>query len=546
VKLPALDNDQWGDGFSVKMFLHGIFLSGDSQSHMLGDCGFRNQVARSYWRGDRHETHAPDPQTWQIEWLRRKFGSLECFAEQLRNRPQERMSPPSELIKKFRLNDLRRFFEGGVLSKQRVHDEIPLAVPSEEDIGLRKQLPTSLRRLFAMGLPWIKSLPDEPQLTKITRTISIARPAGKIQHPFGVNLYGYAHGELGIGEDVRLVAEALDSNCIPCAIIDIKLGKHVSQLDKSADRFVTSTPHYGINLFCQTGIEMARFVNTEGVDFFQGRYTIGLWPWELPEWPESCRHAYGLVDEIWGISAYSASAYGSFPGIVTPLTLPVTVSNSSALTRKHFGLSEDCFTYLFSFDLHSRMARKNPLGVINAFQKAFPRNDSAKVCLVVKVNHPETFSLEWKRIEWLASMDHRIHIIAKRMRRKENHDLMRCCDCYVSLHRAEGFGRGIAEAILLGKQVISTGWSGNMDYCREPRVALVRHHRIPLKKGEYFHGEGQYWVEPDLEHAAELMRQIRQYPRDITTHIPDLSPKTIGSLYAKRLRIINQHFAANR
>jgi glycosyltransferase involved in cell wall biosynthesis len=370
------------------------------------------------------------------------------------------------------------------------------------------------------------------------RVMPVARKASKILHPFGVNLFGYARGELGIGEDVRLAAAALKANGIPCCIVEIKLGRHVSQEDRSAEEWISERPLYGINLFCQTGIEMARFVSNEGMGVFEGRYTIGLWPWELPQWPVSCRHTYALVNEIWGISSYTAKAYGSFPGPVHPMGLPVEIAPPSFKTRGDFGLSEGAYLFHFSFDLHSKTARKNPLGLIRAFQKAFPKEKRDKVGLVIKVNHPESFSLAWKKIRLQAALDPRIHVIERRMRRPEVLALMNACDCYVSLHRAEGFGRGIAEALLLGKQVIATGWSGNLDYCQEPRVGLVRHKTIPLKRGEYFHGEGQQWAEPDLDHAAELMRDIRQRPRDTSIGQPDFSPSSVGARYAKRLREI--------
>jgi hypothetical protein len=99
------------------------------------------------------------------------------------------------------------------------------------------------------------------------------------------------------------------------------------------------------------------------------------------------------------------------------------------------------------------------------------------------------------------------------MRRPELLALFNVCDCFVSLHRAEGFGRCLAEALLLGKQVVATGFSGNRDFCQEPRVALVRHRMVPLKPGDYMWGGGQEWADPDLDHAAELLRSVRKNPR---------------------------------
>ena len=126
------------------------------------------------------------------------------------------------------------------------------------------------------------------------------------------------------------------------------------------------------------------------------------------------------------------------------------------------------------------------------------------------------------------------------MRRPEVMALYNACDCFVSLHRAEGFGRCLAEALLLKRQLITTGYSGNMDFCSEPRVGLVRYRLRPLRKNEYAWSHGQMWAEPDIDHAAELMRDIRKNPRDTRDCHFDFSPASAGRRYALRLREIQK------
>jgi glycosyltransferase involved in cell wall biosynthesis len=217
-------------------------------------------------------------------------------------------------------------------------------------------------------------------------------------------------------------------------------------------------------------------------------------------------------------------------------------------------LPEKPYLFVFSFDIHSSIARKNPEGVIRAFQRAFPTEGPDQVGLVLKVNVAgagiENLNLlerihyylhkqhSWNGVKRQAAGDPRIHFIEESMRRPRVMALYKACDCYVSLHRAEGFGRGIAEAILLGKQVITTGFSGNMDFCREPRVALIRHKLRALNPGEYYWGDGQVWAEPDLDHAAELMREVQKNPRDTSDAGHDFSPEAVGRIYATRLEEI--------
>ncbi|NBR49865.1 glycosyltransferase family 1 protein [bacterium] len=352
-----------------------------------------------------------------------------------------------------------------------------------------------------------------------------------------MNLFGYARGELGIGEDIRQVAKALQASDVPVCIVNFEPGKNISQADRTADDLICEEPKYAFNLFCMTGIETVRYVCERGVRALDGRYNIGLWPWELPDWPESCRHAYACVDEVWGISEYTANAHRfAAPRPVLPMSLPVALGEVGAQTRADFGLPEKAYLYSFAFDINSSAARKNPEGLIAAFQKAFPLGGKEDVGLVLKISHPETGCKLWRTIRKAAARDARIHLIEKTMRRPELLALFKACDCFVSLHRAEGFGRCLAEALLLGKQLITTGFSGNLDFCHETRVALVRHKMVPLKPGAYMWGEGQEWADPDLEHAAELMRSVKKNPCEISPAHFDFAPENVGRRYTARLQ----------
>jgi len=288
-----------------------------------------------------------------------------------------------------------------------------------------------------------------------------------------------------------------------------------------------------------TGIEHTRYVCEHGAQNVEGRYNIGLWPWELPDWPESCRYTYACIDEVWGISQYTANAHRfAAPRPVVPMTLPTEITPFEKQPREHFSLPDGTYLYYFAFDINSNAARKNPEGVIQAFQKAFPKGSREDVGLLLKISHPETGCKLWDKIRAIATSDKRIHIIERTMRRAELLALFDCCDCLVSLHRAEGFGRCLAEALLLGKQIITTGFSGNLDFCPEPRVALVRYEMIDLCPGDYMWGNGQKWANPDLNHAAELMKSIYSSPRNIENKRFEFLPEIVGKKYSDRLHEI--------
>jgi len=265
-----------------------------------------------------------------------------------------------------------------------------------------------------------------------------------------------------------------------------------------------------------------------------------------------------MVDEIWGISSYTARAYRDAPRPVHAMSLPVVVGPVGNESREDFGLPAKAYLFVFAFDIHSTVSRKNPEAVIRAFQKAFPNESGDKVGLVIKVTTPAAdmdnltmldrlallaaWYRAWQTVKRLADDDPRIHIMERSLRRPQVMALYRACNCFVSLHRAEGFGRSLAEALLLNLQLIATGYSGNMDFCTEPRVGLVRYHLRALRPDEYFWSHGQSWAEPDVDHAAELMRDVRQNPRDTRNLYYDFSPAVAGRRYAERLRQIQEEF----
>ena len=542
VDLPPVRSDRWEGAHSLMTFLHGVAVHRWSLSGMLGRAANREQTARQFWRGARHRNRAPALPAWQRTSLLSIFGTVSSMARSIAARRHGDL-PDAELCRNYGLADFDKL--GGATSARPE----PIQLPARRDL-IRSPIPLS--RPFARSIdPLLQRFRPAPSHGESVHVIKAIDTAPRTPHitrgTFGVNLIGFARGELGIGEDIRQVALALEAVDIPVCILDFAPGKNISQSDDTAERLMSDRPLYGINIFCLTGIETTRYVCERGLSTVEGRYNIGLWPWELPDWPENCRHAYACVDEIWGISEFTANAHRfAAPRPVITMGLPVELGPIGPQTRADFGLPKQAYLFAFAFDISSSAERKNPEGLISAFQKAFPREPASEVGLVLKVSHAETKSRLWKKIRGYAQLDPRIHVVERTMRRPELLALLNACDCYVSLHRGEGFGRCLAEALLLERQLIATGFSGNMDFCREPRVALVRHTMRPVQPGEYMWSEGQSWAEPDIDHAAELMRSVRNNPRDTKSRDYDFSPATIGARYATRLREIWSRHSAQR
>lgn len=378
--------------------------------------------------------------------------------------------------------------------------------------------------------------------------------------PFGVNIIGYVFGQLGIGEDARMAARAFLGAGVPVAMINFPPGKEIAQNDQTMAQYVQQDGPFAINIFCMTALETARFVAERGYRQLQGRYNIGYWPWELAQWPKPWRQLTDFVDEIWVSTRHTHSAVSaifdhnkkSMPLHVMPMAVDVSRPKDERTmlqVRAQWNLPASAQLFCFSFDLNSSIHRKNPQAVVRAFQEAFSSSQWGveEVGLVIKVHPPRRRHAAWSRLRAQADQDPRLHIIESTLDRSELLALYQACDCFVSLHRAEGFGRGIAEALQLGLHVIATNYSGNVDFCEadelSPLVRLVPARMIKIRRGQYPFGDGQLWASADISVAAKLMHDLATNKRNGRVPArkvpqggwPRFTLKEVGQRYRQRL-----------
>jgi glycosyltransferase involved in cell wall biosynthesis len=400
------------------------------------------------------------------------------------------------------------------------------------------------RRVMDAPEPWGSRLKDsiERQSPPALRAKPLAR------RKFGVNLIGYAFGQLGIGEDARMAARALLAAEVPVTMLNYPPGADIPQNDRSMAAHVKQHGDFAFNIFCLTAEENGRFYAERGRAQFQDRYNIGYWPWELGKWPQSWQMMLELVDEVWVSTQHTYDALKPVctkPLLVMPMAVElgeVAHFASRLQARRHFGLPDKASLFCFSFDLNSYVHRKNPQACVDAFLQAFPRKRFGvdKVGLVIKANKPARANRAWELLKKQAAEDPRIHVIEGTLPRPLILALYKACDCFLSLHRAEGFGRGLAEALQLGLHVICTGYSGNVDFCKPPHADLVRYTLIKVRRNQYTHASGQVWAEPDVVHAATLMRAFIGKPRTRGRAKPwnRFAAQTVGARYRLRLQEI--------
>ena len=325
----------------------------------------------------------------------------------------------------------------------------------------------------------------------------------------GVLLVGYPRGEFGIGSLLRLSALALKEAEIPFGVFDFNPSSQASQNDHRLDERLTHLPEYSVNIFCIGADQLPLLKKILGKQFFQGRYNILYGAWELSRLPKRWVVCLEGMNEIWAMSSFMGQMFRRSTSLpVYDLQLPVVLEQLETWSRTRFQIPENSFVFLFMFDFDSHVARKNPEAVIAAFKLAFPVSSSIPATLVIKSINSERHEKEWSCLKNKMDGDSRILQIHEVLTHSENTALMRCCDCYVSLHRSEGFGLTLAESMLMGKPVITTGYSGNMDFTNPETALLVDYKLVQVQPGDYPFSRGEMWAEPNIQQACEYMREL--------------------------------------
>jgi glycosyltransferase involved in cell wall biosynthesis len=337
----------------------------------------------------------------------------------------------------------------------------------------------------------------------------IPQPAAtRTTEAFGLNLAGYLTTESGVGEAARLMAAAVKSVDLPHVLINFEVSYNLRCSDRTFTEFSTANP-YGINLVHVNADQVPVFAGHQGREFFADRYNIGFWMWELEDFPEEWQDRFAWFDEIWTPSSFTSQAIaGRSPVPVSTIPLPVVPVQRVAYGRSHFSLPADRFIFLFMFDFASVFERKNPLALIEAFRRAF--GPGSEVLLVLKCSNADFDPENAARLRE-AARHHGVRLIEGYVSREEVASLIAACDAYVSLHRSEGFGLTMAEAMSAGRVVIATGYSGNTEFMSADNSFLVRHRLVEATQQCGPYPKGTVWAEPDVEHATELMRWVVEH-----------------------------------
>lgn len=363
----------------------------------------------------------------------------------------------------------------------------------------------------------------------------------------GINLYSFIKGEFSIGEVGRIIARGLNTTDIPFSIVNLTAGGNLHSFrDSSWDHKVTDKPDHNINLFAINADSVMYYRSQFDPDIWKNRYNIGYWNWELPDFPDRWKKSFSFFNEIWTGARFvvdSLSEKSPVPVVRIPLTVKLTPNRK--MDRAYFNLPEDRFLFLCMYDVLSIQSRKNPQGAVHAFIKAFQSNNK-NVGLVIKVNNAQNSAEDMAILNDIVKGYENVYIMDKTFSREEIDSLLNCIDVFVSLHRSEGFGLVLAEAMYLKKPVIATNWSANTDFMDYTNSCPVDYKLVQIGKDFGPYEAYQQWAEPNEDHAAEYMKRLfsdRAYYDQLAASgqkkiKSDYSPEVMGSMMLKRLQSI--------
>jgi glycosyltransferase involved in cell wall biosynthesis len=365
--------------------------------------------------------------------------------------------------------------------------------------------------------------------------------------PFGVNLVGYVRAEMGVGESARAACKAARAADIPIALKDIRNAGEFRSNDHSAGPTSEKLP-YPISIFHVNADQTQAVLGSPDQAREFEKYNIGFWHWELDRFPVRWMRAFDLYQEIWTSSTFCQESIARVSPIpVVQVPHAISCEPPPTMGRAYFGLPSDRFLFLTLFDMLSVFDRKNPLGAAEAFIKAFGNDPSVQ--LIIKINNAKTRPDHLKRLQQRTA-GYPITIIDATFTRDETYGLMNVCNCVISLHRSEGFGLTLAEAMFLGKPVIATAYSGNMDFTRFDNSFLVGYRMKPVGKHNEPYDEDALWADPSVEQAAQQMRTIIDSPETCLKVALTgqefvrrrLNPEAVGRQMAERLNTIRSQF----
>lgn len=419
--------------------------------------------------------------------------------------------------------------------------EFPLALTSSGWRSFRNWaasnvLPSGTRARFGRPPPFLSRF-ERRSLAR--RCASPPPPQGE-RTTLGINILGHFCYPSGLREAALSTKASLERCGARTSCRDVPVGSAQLLGDRAGwlglEVYPVTLLTHAPTPFFATTYERSGLLRREAV------YRIAYWYWELDKIPDEWLQLVPLIDEIWSPTEFVAAAMRArMPLPVYKMPPGVEIGAVEQMSRSTVGVPDDHCLFLFMFDVNSQLQRKNPEAVIAAFKLAFRRDDKAS--LLIKTTSSGTLPPELRQLEQSASGAN-IVFMHQLLSRAATHGVVETCDCFVSLHRSEGFGLGLAEAMLLGKPVIATNYSGNLEFMNADNSLLVDYRIEEITEDGPIYSRGNRWAEPSVEHAASHMRTVfsergaaaRLGARAKADMLRDFSLRNAGERKVRRIR----------
>ena len=332
---------------------------------------------------------------------------------------------------------------------------------------------------------------------------------------------GYVSSAFGLGIAAANTVSVLQGAGLPVSVVDVDPGGGRQGRDSAFAELERELPaRRAVNVFHMNPPEILEFQNqwTDAISLRSG-VNVCVPFWELPQLPESWVPILDGMDVVLAPTRFIAEACeAALSRPVVHYPQAVIVPADVAADRERWGIPPGTTAYLISYDAESDTARKNPLAALAAFEQAFA--DTNDVFLLVKLNRSELSEVQRQQVESVrerVSALRNARIIEGNLPYRDVLSLYASCDVLVSLHRAEGLGLHLMEAMSLGRVVVATGWSGNTDFMTAENSFAVPYELVPIESTNAAYGPevgraGQRWAEADVDAAACILQLTHDRP----------------------------------
>ena len=377
-----------------------------------------------------------------------------------------------------------------------------------------------------------------------------------------VRILGFFNQTFGLAEASRRTLKAIQTSKISVSATQFPYsGKHIGKEKDILANSKIPKDRNEIRIFHFNGDHLDRLISDWGKSILDCKYKIGFWHWELPEFPDDNLPWFDLVDEIWVPSRFVFDAIApksSKPVQIIPLALDEQILKPPPPDYTQFSIPKNKVVFLITFDFYSVLERKNPIAGIKAFSRLLEEDEHREqVHLVVKVSNTHADPEGNKLLDRaLSKIDpKKVTLIDRVLPRQEMLQLINSCNSLISLHRSEGFGLHLAEAMAMGKAVIATNWSGNTDFMDATNSYPINFDIVPLENDAGSYKKGNFWAEVDIKHAVSQMKKLLENEfagNKMIKHnakqqiIEAHSVKRVSSIIDDRIKIIEYHLGTFR